>query len=654
MDTKQYHVHWWVAAMGIGFLLPVSAAEMVKAEDSAISEQALNAQALAPKVMRLSPAETGFTEVSAVTLPNGKKKVRYQQTYHGLPVFNTAVVATAQDNRRREVSGMMAKGIAADISSVRPAVTRQEALSVALNDYQLRNGYFSAPHPQRQSAKLMVRLNENGQAQLVYMVDFLVTRGETKRPFYFIDADAGTILKHWEGLTHIEAKGSGPGGNEKTGRYVYGEDKSSFGITKQGSTCMMETSEVKSVNLNGASSGSDAFRYSCDDSRNYNDYKQINGGYSPINDAQYYGQKIVEMYRDWVNTSPLSFKLVMRVHYGRNYENAFWDGRTMNFGDGGSSLYPLVDINVSAHEVSHGFTEQNSNLVYSGQSGGINEAFSDIAGEAMEYYIRHKVDWYIGSDIMKSGNAMRYFDQPSRDGYSIDNASDYYQGLDVHYSSGVYNRAYYLLSNRSGWNPQKGFQAFAVANQLYWTSDATYESAACGVTKAAKDLNYATSDVVAAFKTVGVDASCDGQFPESGSGSTGSSDSSSDSSPDSSSDSSSDHSSDGPADSSGDTAGGRMLTRGQSVTDLFGPFSSQLYYGFKGDGSTMTVKISGGTGDADLYVNVDEAPTPQSNICSPQKSGNEESCQIKTNAGKTYYIMIFGYKYYSDLTLSLE
>nr|WP_269808963.1 hypothetical protein [Enterovibrio nigricans] len=87
------------------------------------------------------------------------------------------------------------------------------------------------------------------------------------------------------------------------------------------------------------------------------------------------------MYQDWLNLSPLSFQLVMRVHYSSNYENAFWDGSAMTFGDGFSRFYPLVDVNVSAHEVSHGFTDQNSDLIYSGMSGGINEAFSDIAGK---------------------------------------------------------------------------------------------------------------------------------------------------------------------------------------------------------------------------------------------------------------------------------
>ncbi|MBE1043438.1 M4 family metallopeptidase, partial [Escherichia coli] len=120
-------------------------------------------------------------------------------------------------------------------------------------------------------------------------------------------------------------------------------------------------------------------------------------------------------------------------------ENAYWDGTAMLFGDGATMFYPLVSLDVAAHEVSHGFTEQNSGLIYRGQSGGMNEAFSDMAGEAAEFYMRGKNDFLIGYDIKKGSGALRYMDQPSRDGRSIDNASQYYNGIDVHHSSGVYN-----------------------------------------------------------------------------------------------------------------------------------------------------------------------------------------------------------------------
>ncbi|EIL93752.1 zinc-dependent metalloprotease, partial [Rhodanobacter spathiphylli] len=137
---------------------------------------------------------------------------------------------------------------------------------------------------------------------------------------------------------------------------------------------------------------------------------------------------------------PLNMQLRMNVHYKSNYENAFWDGSAMNFGDGASTFYPLVSLDVTSHEISHGYTEQNSNLEYSGQSGGMNEAYSDIAGEAAEFYDRGSADFLVGADIVKTsagiGDALRYMCNPPQDGGSIDNAANYTSSLDVHYSSG--------------------------------------------------------------------------------------------------------------------------------------------------------------------------------------------------------------------------
>ncbi len=131
------------------------------------------------------------------------------------------------------------------------------------------------------------------------------------------------------------------------------------------------------------------------------------------------------MYNTWFGAPPLNQVLQMYVHYGRNYENAFWDGQHMNFGDGASYFYPLTALDVTGHEISHGFTEQHSNLQYSGQSGGMNEAFSDMAGEAVEYFDRGSNDFLVGADIVKSGPALRDMCNPTSDGWSIDNAADY-------------------------------------------------------------------------------------------------------------------------------------------------------------------------------------------------------------------------------------
>ncbi|MEI8640348.1 hypothetical protein P4S68_01815 [Pseudoalteromonas sp. Hal099] len=102
---------------------------------------------------------------------------------------------------------------------------------------------------------------------------------------------------------------------------------------------------------------------------------KVNGAYSPLNDAHAFGTAVFDMYQQWYNTAPLTFQLLMRVHSGDNWENATWNGQAMTFGDGADRFYPLVSLDIVSHEVSHGFTSQNSNLIYAEQSGGINESF---------------------------------------------------------------------------------------------------------------------------------------------------------------------------------------------------------------------------------------------------------------------------------------
>ncbi|MCX5557514.1 M4 family metallopeptidase [Streptomyces sp. NBC_00038] len=148
-----------------------------------------------------------------------------------------------------------------------------------------------------------------------------------------------------------------------------------------------------------------------------------------------------------------------RVHYGTNYNNAFWDDSCfcMTYGDGdGTTFGPLVSLDVAGHEMSHGVTSKTAALTYSGEPGGLNEATSDIFGTLVEFYANNSSDpgdWLIGEKIVKSGfgrSALRYMDQPSKDGNSADCWSSSVANLDVHYSSGVANHFAYLLAEGSG------------------------------------------------------------------------------------------------------------------------------------------------------------------------------------------------------------
>jgi len=143
-----------------------------------------------------------------------------------------------------------------------------------------------------------------------------------------------------------------------------------------------------------------------------------------------------------------------RVHYGKNYVNAFWDGEKMTYGDGDGNRYgPLTSLDVAGHEMSHGVTENSANLTYSGESGGLNEATSDIFGTMVEFYANNsqdKGDYLIGEQFDATGQGLRRMDDPASDGKSVNCWSSSVKNLDVHYSSGVGNHFFYLLAEGSG------------------------------------------------------------------------------------------------------------------------------------------------------------------------------------------------------------
>ncbi len=266
-----------------------------------------------------------------------------------------------------------------------------------------------------------------------------------------------------------------------------------------------------------------------------------------------------------------------------------------------------------AHEVSHGFTEQQSNLTYSGHSGGMNEAYSDMAGEAAEFYMRGSNDWQVGAEIFKGTGALRYMNDPTLDGSSIGHASNYTSGMDVHYSSGVYNKAFYLLAIKPGWGTVKAFQAFARANRDYWTASSTFDQGACGVETAATDLGFTKADVTAAFTSVGV--SCATTPPPSGGG---------------------------------------VLTNGVAKTSQSGAAGASLTYTMVVPAGATGLKFvtSGGTGDADLYAKFGSAPTTTSYTCKSEGSTNAETCTIATAQAGTYHVLVKGYSAFSGLSIT--
>ncbi len=442
-------------------------------------------------------ADNDFRAIKTTKGRNGVKYVRYLQHFKNVPIWGEHVIVVSKQDSVTKMTGRFVGQIGSDISDVKPAFSSQAALGL------LKKSKYSGMHFKNETSRLVIYTDESNQARLAYFVSFfadIAGGGKPTRPHFLIDAKTKETLKQWEGLTHSEL-GTGPGGNEKTGGYQYGVDYDFLDVSVSDDSCTMLTDNVKTVDLGHRLHGDTAFEYTCYE----NIHQKINGGFCPLNDAHYFGGIIYDLYSDWYGVAPLAFQLTMKVHYGTCYDNAFWDGSSMTFGDGCDVFYPLVSLDVSAHEVSHGFTEQNSGLIYSGQSGGINEAFSDIAGEAAEYYMNNTNDFEVGAQIFKIPNeALRYMYDPPLDGSSIGHADDYYNGIDVHNSSGVFNKAFYILATTEGWDVRMAFDCFVGANQNYWTPNSDFVDAARGVLDMAGDLGYPEEDVQDAFWEVGI------------------------------------------------------------------------------------------------------------------------------------------------------
>lgn len=164
-------------------------------------------------------------------------------------------------------------------------------------------------------------------------------------------------------------------------------------------------------------------------------------------------------------------KLDSTVHYGDDYNNAFWNGTQMVYGDGDGDIFQRFtkSIDVIGHELTHGVTQYEAALEYEGQAGALNESFSDVFGSLVKQYSlkqkADKADWLIGNDLFTrkvNGIALRSLSNPGTayDDPTIgkdpqpDHMKEYVNTTSdnggVHINSGIPNRAFYLVSIELG------------------------------------------------------------------------------------------------------------------------------------------------------------------------------------------------------------
>jgi vibriolysin len=492
--------------------------------------------------------------------PIGKFKIgdeiitRYQQVYKGIPVFG-AQLTIGNHLHNNQLTGADVNGHLLDDIKLN-IVPKLNSLQVLGN--LAKSSDISALTQTSKKIELQIRQNYQQELRLVYLVSFkeISLNNKPKWLFFVVDAHSGKTLNKWNNIQALSD--TGPGGNEKVHEYWYGQDGLPFlQVTEQNENCLLADEHVKIVDLHSTwewtNEDKTPIQYLCH--HNVEDY--TNGAYSPGNDAYFFGHTIIDFFQDWYHVYPLQDEnaapkqLIFQIHFGNYYDNAFWDGETLTFGDG-YFFYPLISLDITTHEVAHGFTQHHSNLEYHDESGALNESFSDMAAETALAYLleinpnlynkmnvtQNKLAWKMGETVIRPQfknkiDAIRYFEKPSYDESSADcydkklarsqrsycaisysdvllNAQaikdeDEQQSYIVHAASGIFNRAFYLLSQEIG--IKKAFNIMLLANTKYWTPESNFQHAACGVLHATQDLNESVGISQAIFKRVGLDTS---------------------------------------------------------------------------------------------------------------------------------------------------
>ncbi|WP_375772261.1 M4 family metallopeptidase [Archangium gephyra] len=451
---------------------------------------------------------------------DGTEHVRFDRTYQGLRVLggDFVVHGRADGVARFSAAGASLQGVA-----------RQPHFDGAAASV-LAQAAFKGVKLDSSSADLVVDALGGRAPALAYEVvlEGFQADGTPSELHVLVDATTGALRDQWEGIHTASASGTGK--SLYSGSVSIGTNSTSTGFEMRDVT---RGKGFYTTNMGGRQSGGSIFT----DADNIWGSGTTSDAASAGVDA-HYGQKVTYDY--YFNThgrngiDGAGNTGYSRVHYGRNYNNAFWSDSCfcMTYGDGdGSTFTPLTALDVAGHEMTHGVTSRTANLTYSGESGGLNEATSDIFGTLVEYYANNSNDpgdYIIGEEIYtpaKAGDGLRYMYKPSLDGASKDCWYSGIGSIDVHYSSGVANHFFYLLAEGS--NPASGpasptcngasvsgigrdaaGKIWYRALTVYMTSSTNYAAARQASLKAATDLYGAGSTqynaVAAAWSAVSV------------------------------------------------------------------------------------------------------------------------------------------------------
>ncbi len=379
---------------------------------------------------------------------------RVQQTLEGVPVFGAeAIVHLNSDGTEFAFTDSLIKNVKVD---TRPNITDKEASNIAIAKYGCSDCLTADPQVD------MWILRHKDKDHLVYRVQLRREDGTSKTamPVYFIDAHTGKKVWSYDNLQ------TGSGSSLYSGTV-------SINTLQISSTYYLEDITRKVGTFDNRNTTNSTFRFT-----DTNDVWDSSTQRAAV-DAHYGAEKVMDYYQSahgrngidgsggpayYTSANGVTGLISSKVHYSSNYNNAFWNGSYMTYGDGnGTTFSPLTTLDICGHEMTHGVTERTASLIYSGESGALNESVSDVFGAMVERFVQGESanTWKIGEQCYTPGNgtsdALRYMDNPhaaANSGFTPDDDPDHYSERytgssdngGVHINSGISNKAFYLVA----------------------------------------------------------------------------------------------------------------------------------------------------------------------------------------------------------------
>ncbi len=531
------------------------------------SEQSAVALSQAPQLLKQqldAPADVDFVRYSKEKDPVYGILERYQEYYKGIKVEHARYYVHAKDGKIISVNGDFRK---LENLNVNPSISEEAALEKALNKIGAQKYMWEDPKNEefartteptgtfKPQAELVIINNydrsnreEFMKPRLAYKFNIYAEK-PLSRDFVYVDAQTGKviytdpIIKHAHGHEHSLSGSAGINSTKST---------TSVGTaaTRYSGTQSIETQAYNGAyRLREYTRGNGIETYDMNTGTNYNsavDFTDNDNNWSAAewdnaakDNAALDAHWGAEMTYDYWSTKHgrnsydgNGAAIKSYVHYDKNYDNAYWNGSVMTYGDGSGTYFDaLTALDVCAHEIGHAVCENTANLTYSNESGAMNEGFSDIWGASVEYFAApNKSTWLIGEDIeRRSGHAaLRSMADPKSEGQpDTYGGTNWYTGTadngGVHTNSGVLNHWYYLLSvggsgtndlgnsyNVTGIGIDKAAKIAFRTESVYLTASSNYANARDLSIQAATDLYGAGSaEVIAttnAWYAVGVGA----------------------------------------------------------------------------------------------------------------------------------------------------